>query len=252
MLYNELSKYPYLKSSPKKNYQFIFTSKSEESIKINYDVILENNVPTLNTEKEDIKRRISAKFEEFTTLKQENINLEGLRNIYKSNFSGRSSSFNFSKENSTSKFSNNFINEQKKLKTIRILLVDDEKLIRTSQTNVINKFLKNTNLNYEIIPCEDGIECLYQLYKGIVNNIKFNMILTDETMNFMKGSLLITTISNLISQNVLYPIKIFIVTSYENSAIYHRYEKLVNKVYTKPLKEQNISDIFREFILDNK
>jgi len=97
---------------------------------------------------------------------------------------------------------------------LRILIVDDESLIRQSQINLIKKYVVKKNISIEIEECEDGIECLYKIYKGLQKGIKYDLIITDETMNFLKGSFLAKIIKKLISENVIYNIKIIIMTSY--------------------------------------
>jgi signal transduction histidine kinase len=126
----------------------------------------------------------------------------------------------------------------------RILVVDDEKLIRQSEVKIIQKYFKKIEKQVEIIECSDGAECLYQLFKGSQSGIQFDYIITDETMNFMRGSLMAQTIKSLINDNVLYHLKIFMVTSYESSSIIERFGKIVDDIVTKPLTPQNIKKIF--------
>lgn len=135
-------------------------------------------------------------------------------------------------------------NQNENDKFIRILLVEDEKLIRTAQINSINKFSKNKNITCEIVVCEDGIECLNQIYKGIQQEIKYDIILTDETINFMRGSLLIEIITQLIKENIVYSLQIFMITNYESSSIKQKHGNLVDQVFTKPLTTDNIRTIF--------
>lgn len=44
----------------------------------------------------------------------------------------------------------------------------------------------NTKLN--IIEAEDGIECLYNIYKSIKDGEEISMIISDHSMNFMIGT----------------------------------------------------------------
>jgi signal transduction histidine kinase len=128
--------------------------------------------------------------------------------------------------------------------TTRILVVDDEKLIRQSEVKIIQKYFKKIDRQVEIIECNDGVECLYQLFKGIQNGTQFDYIITDETMNFMRGSLMAQTVKSLTSDNVLYSIKIFMITSYESSSIIERFGNIVDGIVTKPLTPENIKRIF--------
>jgi CheY-like chemotaxis protein len=136
---------------------------------------------------------------------------------------------------------NNFISFQN---SIRILLVDDEKLIRQSGKNVIKKYFNKKEINYEIEECSDGIECLYKIYEGIKNGIKYDIIITDETMNFMKGSSTAEILRNLMEDNIMYFLKIVMVTSYEISTISHKIKKNLDKIFTKPLSTNTLDLIF--------
>ncbi len=122
--------------------------------------------------------------------------------------------FNSSKKN-LKEFEREVIIDDKEEDVLKILIVEDEILIRQSQINIIRKFLKRKNILFEITECQDGIECIYKIYEGINNCIKYDLIITDETMNFMKGSFMAKTLKKLIEENVLYDIKIYMVTSYD-------------------------------------
>lgn len=126
----------------------------------------------------------------------------------------------------------------------RILVVDDEKLIRQSEINVLKKYFKINKIKYEIEECVDGVECLYKLYMGIVTGKKYRMILTDETMNFMKGSTMANIIRNLINDNLLYEINIYMITSYEISSIPQKTKEDIDKIFTKPLSLSTLETIF--------
>jgi len=128
---------------------------------------------------------------------------------------------------------------------LRILIVDDEKLIRQSQINLIKKYSQKKNILIHIEECEDGIECLYKIYKGLQTGIKYNLIITDETMNFLKGSFMAKIIKKLIAENVIYKIKIIMVTSYGAENYAHLMGSIIEKVYSKPLSINMIENIFK-------
>jgi len=128
-------------------------------------------------------------------------------------------------------------------KILRILLVDDEKLIRQSEINIIRKYFIPKKIEFEIEECSDGIECLYKLYLGTINGIKYDLILTDETMNFMKGSSMAKIIKSLAKENLIKDIKIFMITSYEAETLSKKYFDVIDKVLTKPLTYQMLEAI---------
>ena len=128
-----------------------------------------------------------------------------------------------------------------------ILLIDDEKLIRESEINVINKYLKNKNILYHIEECTDGIEGLNKIHQGTITGIKYDIIITDETMNFFKGSFTANIIKNLIKDGIIYDIKIYIVTSYQKENLNYLINQGIYKIYSKPLNMMIVKNIFDEY-----
>jgi CheY-like chemotaxis protein len=161
----------------------------------------------------------------------------------RSNSLSKQSSKNVSKSISISKSGEKYLDMEDNTPKIRILLVDDEKLIRQSEINVIRKFFMKNKKEYEIEECTDGIECLYKLYQGINQGKKYDIIFTDETMNFMKGSTMSKIIRNLIKDNILYNLSIYMVTSYESSTIPEITKKDIDKIFTKPLSLSMLDNI---------
>jgi len=135
-------------------------------------------------------------------------------------------------------------------KTYRFLIVDDEALIRRSQKNLIEKYFRKKKVNILITECSDGVECLYKLYEGILNGIKYDMIFTDETMNFIRGTTMARIVKSLIKENILYEIKIFMITSYDRS-ILESGDRSTNKdidfFSTKPLNQVTLDIGFSKF-----
>jgi CheY-like chemotaxis protein len=131
---------------------------------------------------------------------------------------------------------------------IRILVVDDERLIRKSGINVITKFFKSKGKEIHIEECSDGIECLFKLYESLKAGIRYKFVVTDETMDFLKGSESAEIIKNLISKNVLYDLKIFLNTSYQVELMSDFQSKNFDGVFTKPLSKSVMEKI--EEILD--
>ena len=136
---------------------------------------------------------------------------------------------------------NNFVSFNNSLK---IIIVDDEKLIRQSERNVMNKYFKEKGISYEIEECSDGVECLYMIYDGMKNGKKYDIIITDENMNFMNGSTLCEILKKLMNDNIMYFLKIVMVTSYEISNISINVKRNVDKIFTKPLSYNTLELIF--------
>ena len=134
-------------------------------------------------------------------------------------------------------------------KTYNILVVEDENLLRTSHVNLLLSFFKSTGDNVNIKECLDGAECIFFLYHGLSNGIRYDAIITDETMNFIRGCLLCDILNGLISGNILYPIKIFMASSYESTSENMNYIKnKVMGIFNKPLSATNIQKICKTFV----
>jgi len=79
----------------------------------------------------------------------------------------------------------------------RILIVDDERLIRTTLNKFISKYAEEHKLNIEICESEDCMEALNVVYTYYKKKKKFDLIITDETMPYMRGSTLINILLKL-------------------------------------------------------
>ena len=99
-------------------------------------------------------------------------------------------------------------------KSIRILIVDDERLIRNTMQRFISKVAIEENLNFESLDCENGFEALDFVYKASKYKTPINIIITDETMPFMKGSTLINIVSSSIKEGTIERCKLISYTSY--------------------------------------
>lgn len=162
-------------------------------------------------------------------------------NFYSNNFQGTNPNANQIQQiMQREKFSKN-TNEH----ICRILIVDDEDFIRKSQINVIRKFMKKVNIKPEFEECSDGVECLYKLYYNLKVGIKFDIIFTDETMDFMKGSSMSKIIKELIKENIVYDIKISMITSYDKNYIEKsEFRNYIDFLATKPLSVNVVENIF--------
>ncbi len=228
----------------------------------NYSKLI-NNVKS-NNYKKNIKYNISSREKS-----QISINIKNNQNN-----SGRMNSNKREKEINNSNVSefneyNNYedysllddkINNENNLKLINkrknklmILIVEDEYLVRQTQINLIKKYFYNDK-EILIDECEDGAECLYKIFLGIKLGLKYDLIITDEKMQFIDGINLASIIKNLINKNLLYTIKIFLLKFYENG----RHEnsmrenndidlELFKEAFCKPLEYKYLKNIFGLF-----
>jgi len=237
----------YSKSISERKHKYENKNKNGNTNSNNYDNINKlnnfsssNNLSNyLNKQNSDISNKNSNQILNKLTTKNSKNNLKKIDSGLQKGEIGLTSSKKMMKY--SQKNLNNFVSFEN---AIRILLVDDERLIRQSGNNVINKYFKKKGINYEIEECADGVECLFKIYEGIKNGIKYDMIITDETMNFMKGSTTAEILRNLMNDNKMYFLKIVMVTSYEISTISPSVKKNLDKIFTKPLSINTLELIF--------
>jgi len=132
-------------------------------------------------------------------------------------------------------------------KYLRILVVDDESLIRRSQITLIKKFSKREKINVFVDEACDGADCLFKIYNNYLNGFYYDLILTDETMNFMNGLLTTKIIKSLIKANIINSLKIIMVTSYEVTVIENADSNNdIDFIISKPLSMNDLEIIFRK------
>jgi CheY-like chemotaxis protein len=100
---------------------------------------------------------------------------------------------------------------------VRVLLIDDEPLIRKT----LKKHLENiSKTNDTIFYCEEASNCFEAIdivYKNFINNVKFDIIVIDEYMPFMKGSTFIKLFKQLYQESNFYNVKIISYTAFDSN-----------------------------------
>ena len=132
------------------------------------------------------------------------------------------------------------------IKSIGILVVDDEKIIRNSIVKVIENYFKDNKDKVELILIEasDGIEALYALYWSAHNNISINFIYTDDSMKFMCGNEFTSIIEKMNSNGKFNNIDVNVISAYDQSVTEKRYAfKCVKNIFSKPFGKKNMNDL---------
>jgi CheY-like chemotaxis protein len=130
---------------------------------------------------------------------------------------------------------------------IRILVVEDDNMIRKSISKTIRDYGKDKGYKVDVEECEDGFECLYKIYIGFSKNHKYKCIITDDQMKFLNGTFMAYLIQLLIEDRILYPMHIYLVSSNTFPESLFRGIKLFNNIFEKPLTKIQIGQIFRGF-----
>lgn len=120
---------------------------------------------------------------------------------------------------------------------LNIIVADDEALTRQSAIRMITKSAKARNIKLKIIEAEDGIEVLGHVFNSLYSEQNIHAIISDETMNFMKGTESANILHRLCTFKQWTPIPFYILTAYEDpKTIQSILGNKVTSVFTKPLR----------------
>ena len=106
--------------------------------------------------------------------------------------------------------------DNKDIINCRVLIVDDERLIRNTLKKFVAKFAKEFSLNIEATDCENGFEGLDCVYRSHIDKKCIDIIFCDETMPYMKGSLMMNTICKSIKEEITSKMLMVSYTSYND------------------------------------
>ena len=119
-----------------------------------------------------------------------------------------------------------------------ILVVDDNSTITKQTEKLLSDRFKKLNKKVYIKKCADGVECLYQLYIGQFKNIVYDAVITDSSMKFMSGDLLIKNLTELKQKDIIgNSVFISIVSGFDNIVL-----KEADKIYEKPFDKAKCID----------
>lgn len=135
----------------------------------------------------------------------------------------------------------------KAIKRFNILLCDDDLIILSSVKRLIIKTMKNYNIEFEVDTISSGIECLNLIYNERKNQKYYDLLIIDESMPFMRGSLVVKNLKSLINDNEMKDIYIYICSSYEDSNVKNQIMSCgCNDILKKPLNDDVLLKIFKE------
>jgi signal transduction histidine kinase/CheY-like chemotaxis protein len=116
-----------------------------------------------------------------------------------------------------------------------VIIVDDEVITRQSMSRLITQVAKNFRTVVNIIQADDGIECLYIVYKSIRLGVKISLIFSDQSMHFLSGSESAEMIHK-ITRKAHINIPFYLVTAYEDKNMLNKFKTdFITDVITKPM-----------------
>jgi signal transduction histidine kinase len=129
---------------------------------------------------------------------------------------------------------------------LRILLCDDDEQICRPTSKFIKKICKEKQIDVNVLTCNNGIECIYLIYQEFLKRNYFDILFIDETMPFIKGSLVTKVLKTMISDKQINNILIYAVTAYEDKDILKAISvNGCDGILHKPLNKSSIEKIIQ-------
>ncbi|NCQ43303.1 MAG: response regulator [Cyanobacteria bacterium] len=138
------------------------------------------------------------------------------------------------------------------IKKFNFLVCDDDPNITSSLKKLIGKNADKKGVIVNIDISSNGIECLNKIYDNYLSKMKYDILLIDENMPGIKGSMTIKIIKTMISMKELNPIKVFSITSFESEEFKKEMISIgCDGFIPKPVKMKDVEILFENFILNN-
>jgi DNA-binding NarL/FixJ family response regulator len=126
----------------------------------------------------------------------------------------------------------------------KILVIDDDPLIRNNMLKLIKIMLRRFGMDYDIVEGSDGRDLIHLVMDDAENLIK--LIFTDENMTSVEGSEAITVIKEIKQRNC---IKIISITSLEDENSVKRILKCgADMVLKKPASMATLDEVFKTLL----
>lgn len=123
------------------------------------------------------------------------------------------------------------------------MIVEDNQFINDSLKKLLEKVIKESGKNFEVIQMTDGIDMVKQIIDDQSNGNLIKCILTDENMEYINGSEATRIIRALEKRNKIKHIKILSISSQEdNATVKMLLESGADLVLGKPISKNLISN----------
>jgi len=142
-----------------------------------------------------------------------------------------------------------FSSKQINTNLIKLVIVDDHKLVREFTLNLLISLLKDFNSqSYDIVECSDGIELLNLVRLDAGNQIK--LILNDENMEYLNGSESVKIIRILEENKKIKYHHIVSITAFDDQQTKERIlNSGVNSIITKPCTKSDLSKLLSNYFI---
>jgi CheY-like chemotaxis protein len=223
---------------------------SKKTSQTNSIKIKKNPHSQYNPSRNKVESNFELNVQDFTKLdlsKINNLNKNNNRNI----FNLKINNFNINANNMTiaqKKGPNDLLVDDEEY--INILVVDDEVFTRQSTVRILYNKSKTLKIKINIIEAEDGLECIYLVYKCVTQGVKISMILSDENMNFMYGSRSAEILKEIISKKRIAAIPFYLLTAYDNTLIEKYISPCISQILSKPLTKDEARKLLLKAVED--
>lgn len=96
------------------------------------------------------------------------------------------------------------------------MICEDDYGIRNTMKRLFMRVSEEKKISIDLEESINGLECLYKIYKDYSNGTKYDSVLLDENMPFMKGSNCMSILKNMYAEGSLNRIKIISISSFED------------------------------------
>ena len=129
----------------------------------------------------------------------------------------------------------------------RILLIDDEKLVRDTLKRYFKKIGEHSDYQFDVLEAENALIAINLVHESIVNKTFFDVIIVDEYMPFMKGSFFIRVLKQIYSEGnyISRGIQIISHTAFDSPELKASLkESGADFVWNKPIAYQDFKSFF--------
>ncbi len=129
------------------------------------------------------------------------------------------------------------------------MICDDEVSITASMIKLSMRLSKELVLEFDTEVTHNAVDCLSKIFKDYYSGIKYDVLFIDETMPFMRGSLLIQLLKNIACNKELNHIKIISITGYEDINILNYIKSYgCDGFLKKPVRYPDFKEFIKKFI----
>lgn len=131
----------------------------------------------------------------------------------------------------------------------KILIIDDDFMLRKSIIKLIKTYLNDTHVNYEFLEFADGCEAIsFMSHDSLDNIMSTKIIFTDERMEKTNGSEVIKAVRDLEKVKSIEKIPIISITNEDEETQKSIQEIGANHCLPKPVSYQALKPILKIYI----